>query len=458
MNRSTAQPKTVPAGARLLKPFERFIHVEASSGTVLLLAAMIALVWANSPWAGSYHALWEMPLTLGIGALVVTESLHFWINDGLMTIFFLVVGLEIRRELHEGTLSSVRAMALPAAAAFGGIVMPAVIYLLLNHDPELRAGWAVPTATDIAFAVGVLALLGKRVPMALRVLLLALAIIDDIAAILIIALFYSKAIEPLALLVTASGIGLVFLFQRLGLRTAWPYVLPGAVIWVGMFKAGVHPSISGVLCGLLTPVAPAFATENPLGRAALALQKFSDRLRGGRRDPESLLPPFRELRDAQLGMLSPVVRVQAALHPWVAFGIMPLFALANAGVPLTGGAIWGDGAWSLYAGIVGGLVLGKPLGVMCATYLAVRMGWCVLPEGVGWRGIGLVACLAGIGFTMSIFIANLAFAAGDRLTQATFAVLVASTLAGIIGLLLGRFLLPVRGMDSASTHEAGVTS
>lgn len=450
MNRSTARPEAVPAGSRLLKPFERFLHVEASSGIALLGAAVVALVWANSPWSDSYHRLWQMPVTLGAGALVVTQSLHFWINDGLMTIFFLVVGLEIRRELHEGALSDARAVALPAAAAFGGIVVPAAIYLALNQDPALRAGWAVPTATDIAFAVGVLALLGKRVPMALRILLLALAIIDDISAIVIIALFYSKGIEPLALLVTAGGIGLVFVFQRLGLRTAWPYVVPGAVIWFGTLQAGVHPSISGVLCGLLTPVTPAFATENPLGRAAIALEKFSDRFRGGRHDPQSLLPPFRELRDAQLGMLSPVVRVQAALHPWVAFGIMPLFALANAGVPLSGGAVWGEGAWTLYAGIVGGLVLGKPLGVMLATWLAVRMGWCVLPAGVGWRGIALVACLAGIGFTMSIFIANLAFPAGDRLTQATLAVLVASTLAGIVGLLFGRLMLPPQADGDAS--------
>lgn len=456
MNRSNSRGETAPAAAWLFKPLEKFLHVEASSGIVLLIAATFAMLWANSAWSETYHRLWQMPLTLGVGALVVNQTLHFWINDGLMTIFFLVVGLEIRRELYEGTLASARVAALPAAAAVGGIVVPALIFVALNRDAALRVGWAIPTATDIAFAVGVLALLGKRVPMSLRILLLALAIIDDIAAILVIALFYSDGLAPVGLVVAAVGIGLVFVFQRLGLRTAWPYVVPGAVIWFGMLHAGVHPSISGVLCGLLTPVTHAFATENPLGRAAIALEKFTERMRLGRDDPESLLPPFRELRDAQLGMLSPVVRVQAALHGWVAFGVMPLFALANAGVTLASGVESSGGAWTLYAGIIGGLVIGKPVGVMLATALAVRLGWCSLPDGVGWRGVALVALLAGIGFTMSIFIANLAFPSGERLAQATLAVLIASTAAGILGLVFGRLVLPEAAARPVTDRPASV--
>lgn len=429
-----------PAPA-LRRSFEKFLHVEAASGIVLLIAAIVAMAWANSSWADGYHRLWQLPLTLGVGAVVVTQSLHFWINDGLMTVFFLVVALEIRRELHEGTLASLRAAALPAAAATGGMVVPALIFLALNGEPPLRDGWAIPTATDIAFAMGVLALLGRRVPMALRILLLALAIIDDVGAILVIALFYSAGITLPGLLVAAAGIALVLAFQRFGLRTAWPYVIPAGVIWFGMLKAGFHPSIAGVVCGLLTPATHAFATDHPLSRVTAAVDRFRERVRAGGAGPGSLLPPFRELRDAQLGLLSPAVRVQDALHPWVAFGIMPLFALANAGVTLGGDGDAAGGPWTLYAGIGAGLVLGKPVGVIAACALAVRLGWCTLPSGVDWRGIGLIAWLSGIGFTMSLFIANLAFT-GDALAQATLAVLVGSTMAGVAGLAYGYAKLP----------------
>jgi NhaA family Na+:H+ antiporter len=266
------------AAERVLRPIERFVRVEASSGILLLFAAVVALVWANSPWGASYEHLWHTPITLGIGPWVSDQSLHFWINDGLMTVFFLVVGLEIRREIHEGELSELKRAALPIAAALGGMAVPAILYLLLNGDPRTKSGWGIPMATDIAFAVGVLALLGKRIPPALRVLLLALAIIDDIGAIIVIAVFYSAGIDWSGFLVAGTGIVLVGLLQALGIRRATLYVPAGAVLWFGILKAGVHPTIAGVVLGLLTPVRSWYGEAGFVA----APSRWSDVSRGGR--------------------------------------------------------------------------------------------------------------------------------------------------------------------------------
>jgi Na+:H+ antiporter, NhaA family len=398
-------PAPVPAHAELW-PL-RFISVEAVSGVALLAAAAIALVWANSPWAGAYEALWHLKLGLGVAQYLPAHDLHFWVNDGLMSVFFLVVGLEIRREMHDGALSDPRVATLPIIAAIGGVVVPALLYVLINSDPAARRGWAIPTATDIAFAVGVLSLIGKDVPPALRLLLLTLAIIDDIAAIVVIAFFYSSGIAVGGLLIVAAGVLGVLVLQWLGVQPALAYVLPGSVVWFGMLRAGVHPALAGVLLGLLTPATSAF------GRVP--------RDRGARR------------ADAP-----PVERVQAMLHPWVAFGIMPLFALANAGVSLQGLQLRAAAPLAVGAGIVSGLVLGKPIGILLASFAAVRLKLCVLPEGVRWTHMVLVGLLGGIGFTMSIFIANLAFEDAPLLAAAKFAVLVASALAAALGLLLGR--------------------
>ena len=366
------------------------------SGVALLAAAAIALAWANSPWAAAYEALWHLKLSLSVAEFLPARDLHFWVNDGLMSVFFLVVGLEIRREMHDGALSDPRVATLPIVAAVGGVVIPALLYLLFNMDPAARRGWAIPTATDIAFAVGVLSLIGKEVPPALRMLLLTLAIIDDIAAILVIAFFYSSGIAVGGLLIVAAGVLGVLLLQWLGVQAALAYVLPGAVVWFGMLRAGLHPALAGVLLGLLTPASSAFAVE------------------------------------------SPVARVEEMLHPWVAFGIMPLFALANAGVSLQGLDLSAAAPLAVGAGIVSGLVLGKPIGIVLASIAAVRLRLCALPEGVRWSHLVLIGLLGGIGFTMSIFIANLAFDDPRLLAAAKFAVLVASVLAATLGLLLGR--------------------
>lgn len=435
-----------PLHQRVLAPLERFLHVEAASGIALLVAAAVALAWANSPWHSAYDSLWHTPVEVRIGDWLVAQPLHYWINEGLMTIFFLVVGLEIRREMHEGALSSPRLAALPLAAALGGVIVPAALYFVINVDPITRHGWAVPTATDIAFAVGVLTLLGRRVPGSLRVFLLALAIVDDVAAILIIALVYSSGIDLLGIYAALGGILLVLAFQRMGVQSAWAYVLPGAVVWSGMLYAGLHPTLGGVVLGLMTPVT-APRREGVLAEAAHAIDELGERTHDSPGDLKALVPPVQRLERVNRDLLPPVVRVEMRLHAWVAFGVMPLFALANAGVNV-GGISWDvSGAPAVFVGVVLGLVLGKPCGVLAASFLAVKLGLCALPPGVDWRGIALAGALAGIGFTMAIFIANLAFDSAALLTTAKLGVLVASGLASILGLVAGLLLSRSRRVE-----------
>jgi Na+:H+ antiporter, NhaA family len=387
----------------------RFISIEAASGVVLLFAAAVALIWANSPFAASYEALWHLNLRFGIlPAWVPAHDLHFGVNDGLMTVFFLVVGLEIRREMHDGSLSDPRVATLPIIAAVGGLLVPALIYILLNPDPVTRTGWAIPTATDIAFAVGILALVGRGVPPALRMLLLTLAIIDDIGAILVIAFFYSSGIAWIGLAIVAAGIALVLAMQWLGIRQALAYIVPGIICWYGMLTAGVHPTLAGVLLGLLTPATPNFGRHRCIDPTAIA----------------------------------PVQQLEAALHPYVAFGIMPLFALANAGVNLAGLNLSAGQPRAVALGIIAGLLLGKPIGIVLAALAAVGLKLCALPENVTWRHMVLLGLLGGIGFTMSIFISNLAFEDPLLLAAAKFAVLIASFVAGALGLTLGKLQSP----------------
>ncbi len=438
------------ATQRAFRAIERFMHIEAVSGVTLLVAAAAALVWANSPWAATYHALWHTPLSIGIGDFVFSRSLHFWINDALMTVFFLVVGMEVRREIHYGALASVKLASLPIIAAIGGVVVPALIYVSVNSRPPLIDGWAVPTATDIAFAVGMLAILGRSVPPGVRILLLALAIIDDIAAVLIIALFYSGGLDTAGLLVAALGILAVIGLQRIGIGSAYAYILPGAVIWIGLLQTGAHPTLAGVVLGLMTPVLPGRTREPAIDAAMRAVSDCARRLSGVGGETGPLAQPLRELRLAQRDLQAPVVRVGAALHPWVAYGIMPLFALANAGVTLDAVDLGAPGAVAVIGGVVAALALGKPAGILLASWIAVRLGLCRLPPGVTWAGVLLMGLLAGIGFTMSIFIANLAFTDETLLAAAKLGVLLASTLAAILGLVYGATFLHPRGTSQRS--------
>lgn len=430
-------PRPQILAERAFATLQRFLHVEAVSGIVLLMAAALALLWANSPFAASYHALWHLELSVGLGDFAVSRSLHFLINDALMTVFFLVVGMEIRREIHEGALSELDQAALPVTAAAGGIIVPAAIYLSLNLDPVRAEGWAIPAATDIAFAVGVLALLGRSIPGNVRVFLLALAIIDDVAAVLIIAFFYSGGLDLIGFLIAAVGIAMILALHRIGAGSAYAYVLPGAVVWIGLLWTGAHPALAGVVLGLMTPVRSMPMREDPVEAMWRIAGELRDDDAVSARDVHRLEQPLRLLRVARREILPPVVRVQTALHPWVAYGIMPLFALANAGVSIDGVDLSAGGAHFIMLGVAIALAAGKPLGVIAATWLMVKLGWCRLPPGVSWGGVLLIGMLAGIGFTMSIFIAMLAFTDDGLLAAAKLGVLLGSLAAALVGLSWG---------------------
>lgn len=440
---------------RVAAPIETFLHVEASSGVVLLLSAAIAMAIANSSLADAFHHVLEMPVGLRLGSLVVEHPIHFWINDGLMTIFFFVVGLEIRREIHEGELSTFRRAILPVVAALGGMVVPALLYLTAaGHQPESRPGWGVPMATDIAFAVGVLALLGKRVPPALRVLLLALAIIDDIGGIVVIAVFYSGALDLSGFLLAAGGIAGIIALQRIGLRRPAVYIVPGVIVWIGITRSGVHPTIAGVIIGLLTPARSWLGATGLVHLARRSVEEVEHELNTGdigTVTAERLAEEAARMDLASREALAPATRLQKMLHPWVAFGIMPVFALANAGVTLDRNAM---ALAPVSAGIVLGLVVGKPIGVVGACLLAVKTRLSSLPRGIAGRELVVLGLVAGIGFTMALFIAGLAFPQGQRLEQAKAAILFASALAMTFGLAAGRLLLKARHMADAAQTAA----
>jgi Na+:H+ antiporter, NhaA family len=439
-------------------PISTFLHIQAASGILLLVASAAALFWANSPWHAAYEHLWHVPLTVGVADISFSKPIHFWINDVLMVVFFFVVGLEIRREVHAGELSNLRRASLPALAALGGMIAPAALYLVVNHASPGKAGWGVPMATDIAFAVGVLALLGKRVPEALRVLLLALAIIDDIGAILVIAAFYSTDFSWIGLGIAAAGVAGVLVLQSIGARRPVAYILPGLVVWLGFYRAGIHPTIAGVVVGLLTPARPWYGVGGFVESMRSATDELHDDARRTRehepdRAPHEVIEVLERVGEARREAVAPAIRIEAVLHPWVAYGIMPLFAFANAGVRVTDVELGGTGSFVILVGVVLGLCVGKPLGVVLATLVAVKTGITSLPRAVTWRGIAVVGLVAGIGFTMAIFIASLAFADQAMLATAKLAVLIASAAAGLGALLAGRLLLP-----AGSSHDAAAVT
>lgn len=440
------------------RPLERFLRIEAASGILLLVTAAVALVWANSPWAESYVHLWHTPLGFRIGSFTFERTLEFFVNDVLMVIFFFVVGMEIRREIHDGELSEWRRAALPAAAALGGMLAPAALYVVFAGGPATRSGWGVPMATDIAFAVGILTLLGKRVPPALRVLLLALAVIDDLGAIVVIALFYSSGVALSGLLIAALGFGGVFAMQRLGVRAKLAYVAPSVVAWMGIYTAGIHPTIAGVIVGLVTPVR---AWLGPAGFMT-GLRRQIDHLAKVTPDALSsheLAETLGHVDVARREAVSPAESLTETLHPWVAFVIMPVFALANAGVSISGGSLDAT-SWSVVTAIVVGLVVGKPIGVLLASWLTLRLRIGTLPAGTTLRHLVVLGVVAGVGFTMALFIAQLAFADARLLAAAKVGVLAASGGAATLGLVFGRLLLaPIGTAGAAQTgNEAECTT
>lgn len=438
-------------------PLERFLRIEAASGLLLLLAAALALLWANSPWAASYHQLWHTSVGFNVGAFTFERTLEWLVNDVLMVIFFFVVGLEIRREIHHGELSEWRRAALPAVAALGGMLAPAALYLSLAGESETRSGWGVPMATDIAFAVGILALLGKRVPAALRVLLLALAVIDDLGAIVVIALFYSSGISWTGLLVAMVGFSGIFALQRLGLRAKLAYVVPAFVVWAGIYAAGIHPTIAGVLVGLITPVQAWFGPEGFVA----GVREELDHLAQASRHPMSshaLAQTLRHVDIARREAMSPAESLIEALHPWVAFGIMPVFALANAGVSVGNEALDAT-SWRVALSVGLGLVVGKPVGVLLATFLTLQLKLGILPRGLTLRHLIVLGVVAGIGFTMALFVAQLAFADARLLGAAKLGVLCASGVAAVAAITLGRIvLMPDDASGAARTADEAESS
>jgi NhaA family Na+:H+ antiporter len=437
---------------RVGRPLERFLHIEAASGVLLLVTASVALLWANSPWAGAYRQFWQTPVGFRVGQIVFERSLEWVVNDGLMAIFFFLVGMEIRREVYCGELSEWRRAALPASAALGGMLAPAAIYLALAGQGDTRSGWGVPMATDIAFAVGILTLLGKRVPPALRVLLLALAVIDDLGAIVVIAIFYSAGLLWSGLLVAAAAIGAMLLVQRFGVRTKALYFALAIVAWAGVYAAGIHPTIAGVVVGLITPVRAWLGADGLIA----GMRREIDALEGtppNSLSPQDLAGTVRHVGLASREAMSPAESLIQTLHPWVAFGIMPIFALANAGVSLDGVAFDAT-SWRVATSVAIGLVVGKPFGIVLVCLVTVRLGISRLPVGVTTAHLVVLGVVAGVGFTMALFIAQLAFVDQRLLAAAKMGILTASGAAGALALVLGRlFLSKTHATNAAKTAD-----
>jgi len=423
---------------RLVGPLARFLHVEAASGIALLLFTVAALALANSPVADGFLGFWKTPLGFELGDFELRHSLKHWINDGLMAVFFFVIGLEVKREIALGELRDARRAALPIAAAVGGMVAPAAIYLALQAGQPAEAGWGIPMATDIAFVVGCMAVLGGRIPHGLRVLLLSLAIADDIGAILVIAIGYTDAIHWGALAWGAAGIAGVSALARLGVRSFGIYALLGTGIWLAFHESGVHATIAGVALGLMTP-ARSYLSETLFGKI---LDRAAEVVRGGGFDsPSDRAGRVRRFQRAARETISPLEYLESVLHPWVGFAIMPLFAFANAGVPFELSDL-GDPV-AVAVGV--SLVIGKPLGIVAVSFLAVRLGLARLPDGVGWGALAGGGALAGIGFTMALFIAGLALD-GPALDAAKVGILAGSALAAVAGIgLLLALLQPDEG-------------
>jgi Na+:H+ antiporter, NhaA family len=418
--------------------FQRFFRTETAGGSVLLLFGIAALVLANSPLAETYERLWQIRLTFGIGEHSLSLTLHQWINDGMMAAFFLLVGLEIKRELLVGELASVRKAALPIACAIGGMIVPAAVYWTCNTSGPGVAGWGIPMATDIAFALGTLALVAPRAPAGARVFLAALAIVDDMGAVLVIAIFYSHAFAWGALIAAALIVGVLIGLNVMGVRRLWPYLLAGIALWYFVHESGVHATVAGVALAFTIPTHTRINAVEFSRKARDFLARF-DRTESG----DSLVLTSKgqqeavfAIEHASKAVTAPILRLEYALHNFSAFVVMPLFAFANAGVRIGGPFRHAEVA----IGVLLGLIIGKPLGITVAALGAVKSGIAQLPRGVGWSSLLGYACLAGIGFTMSLFIAMLAFDETGPVHAAKSGILAGSLLAGIAGTIILRIV------------------
>ncbi|MGH9186808.1 MAG: Na+/H+ antiporter NhaA [Acidimicrobiales bacterium] len=423
---------------RVAQPMQRFMALEAAGGAVMLAAATVALGWANSPWHESYSQLWSTPIDVRVGGLIQLDhlSLQTWVNDALMAVFFLLAGLEIKRELVHGDLRDKRAAALPALAAVGGMLVPALIFAAFTVGHPGSGGWGVPMATDIAFAVGVVTLLGRRVPAGAKVFLLTLAIVDDIGAIVVIAVFYAGDLSWGWLAAALAGLAAAFALRRSDVQSLAPYLGVGVFVWVALLQSGVHATLAGVAFGIITPAWPLRSPRRLPGDARRLIsdieRAYYDRVLTQTEFEEN------EFRTGELVRLavqstSPIERLTSWLHPWVVFVILPVFALANAGVHLSGDALSAEGAGRVFLGVSVGLVAGKAIGVLGASWLAVRLGIGVLPPQTNWRHMGGVAVTAGVGFTVALFVTGLSFDAPVLADAAKLGILAGSVVAGAWG-------------------------
>jgi NhaA family Na+:H+ antiporter len=421
---------------RLTRPISRFFRIEAAGGFVLLMLTVAALLLANSPWAHLFEQSWETPIGLQVGSWQFARSLREWINDGLMTLFFFLVALELKRELVLGELNKPRTAALSIAAALGGMLVPAALYLMLQSGQSGQSGWGTVMATDTAFVIGCLALLGSRIPRSLRVFMLSLAIVDDLGAILVVAIGYSGHIAWGTLAVGALGIALVRAMALIGIRNIALYFLMGAFIWLAVDASGIHATVTGVILGLMTPARRWVTDERLYGILnQVVAHPAGDHGSGDTKDRQTLQMAEVAAREA----LSPVERLEIVLHPWVAFMVMPLFAFANAGLPLS----LADLGTSVTLAVFVGFALGKPIGVLAFSWLAVRSGIAVRPPDLSWRSLAGGGLLAGIGFTMALFIATLAFSA-SLINSAKLGIFLASVFSAVAGLAL-LMSLPAHG-------------
>lgn len=417
----------------LVTPFQRFIATESAGGIVLIIFTILALIWANSPLRDSYSELWTTKLTIGYGDWGLSKALLLWINDGLMCIFFFLVGLEIKREVMAGELSSMKQASLPFFAALGGMLLPALVFIFLQGDKPGSDGWGIPMATDIAFSLGILSLLGKRVPLSLKIFLTAFAIVDDIGAVLVIAIFYSAEINIEALLIGLGLFSILIAFNLTGIQSSFPYLLVGIVIWYFFLKSGLHPTIAGIMAAFTIPIAAKGRSSSFVEEIETSLQNFKERPD----DPEKQLLTYSQLNSVEAihttsqRVQPPLQKIERSLHTLVAFFILPVFALANSGVILD--AIGEALASPLTISIAVGLVVGKTAGIGIFSWVGIKLKFAQLPGDFRFQHLVAVGMLGGVGFTMALFIANLAFTDALLLNQAKAGILLGSTIAGLGG-------------------------
>jgi len=420
---------------KITAPVNKFIHQEHTSGIVLFISVLIAIIWVNSPLQGLYHHLWDIKLSLGFGGYVLDHSLHLWINDGLMAVFFFVIGLELKREFMAGELSSLKKASLPMVAALGGMLVPALIYFFINKGTTAEHGWGIPMATDIAFALALLSIAGKHIPASVKVFLSALAVADDLGAVLVIAIFYSSHIALMPLTIGMWLLVILLIGNKLGIRSIIFYLVIGFGVWVAFLLSGVHATIAGVLVAFTIPA-----------RTRINEKNYAESLRKLLLDFEKAIPnnstlttpeqhdTIEKIKGLSMDAETPLQKVEFALHPWVAFVVMPLFALANAGIVI-GSNFFSSLVNQVSLGVAVGLLAGKFIGVLLATWLMVNFG-AQLPAKASWKQIVGVALLAGVGFTMSLFISGLAFTQPELIDQAKYGILLASLLAGVLGVMV----------------------